>query len=735
MGEEYLLQPRPGVGQGTNTSTGPSLMSGSPDNADPLDASGLNDWFAAPVGQSTATSPNGNPGGGSAYTTSWLDNAPKWVRDDVDMQYSFEKGAAASPEVKAIEAELKKVNKKKDPARHAELTQKREELIKKLAASDEIRQGKVGHTGKLDGAESTDDRIFTEELSREEGRGIVRDNFMNEMAGLLGGQEKVEQWFGQIGPTSVPGKPLLHRSAGARLEAAAASFKQQYPGVDFLSSTVAFSMRARQNTRQGKGMLSHATGMAIDYKAYENPHLKDWQNRVLLETVTGGPSRLVFEDPQGNEYNYGQRRKIISQLGKDKAAGNAHNAQGDAFIQESFDAGFDKFVRTEQDFRTSLDVDGNGADNEIAALRKVAEEYWGKRGQIVSTGKQLGTASKKLGTERKAAHKRIQASHLKELDGKISKAKTAVSDAAKGEGRKAGKADFANDPTLQSLTEERQTWAKQGPSAQQVDADEKVAAILAQVTQLKEQLDALKRPFTEALERQLAPWLAKFDERIAAYQPALAGFDPENLPTQKLVDQALAVVKAAKTARDPARALQKLTQDAKYGVLLQGVPEATLQDPALLKAHLTSTLAKVKAAGAAKSSIEALRTVRDRLRSDLDFTLGSSDKNTVSDPSALQLMEVGVVYNGGALPRPAAQADAASQSSDDPQVQRAQDPDLAQSDYFREFTRTLMEHGFECGGAWETADTMHFEFAEGMDELQGNAQGKTFGPLGTKTKS
>ncbi|HMV70437.1 MAG TPA: hypothetical protein PKA64_26590, partial [Myxococcota bacterium] len=517
-------------------------------------------------------------------------------------------------------------NRKKEPERYQELVEKREKLVKELMASDEVQKGKVGKTGRLDGAESTDDRIFDESLSREEGRGIVRDNFMNQMAGLLGSDEAVQQWFNQIGPTNVPGKPLLHRSAGARLEAAAASFKQKYSGVEFLSSTVAFSLRARQNTRNGKGMLSHATGMAIDYKAYENPHLKDWQSRVLLETVSGGPSRLVFENDQGNEYNYAQRRKLISKLGKETMAQQAHSGEGGRFITDSFDAGFDRFVNTERDFRKSLDANGDGADGEISALRKVAEDYWGKRGQIVSTGKQLGAVSKKLGTERKAAHKRIQSSHLKELDGKIKDARQAVTEAATGEGRKAGKSDFANDPTLQKLNEERARWAKEGPPPDQVDADEKVAALLTQVNDLKQQLDDLKRPFTEALERQLAPWIAKFDARIAAYAPALAGFDPENLPTQKLVDQALSVVKAAKKARDPVKAMEKVTGDPKYGVLLRDVPEATLRDPDALREHLTATLTKVKAAASAKGSIDALRAVRDRVKTDLDFVFGSSGK-------------------------------------------------------------------------------------------------------------
>ncbi len=51
-------------------------------------------------------------------------------------------------------------------------------------------------------------------------------------------------------------------------------------------------------------------------------------------------------------------------------------------------------------------------------------------------------------------------------------------------------------------------------------------------------------------------------------------------------------------------------------------------------------------------------------------------------------------------------------------------------EYFREFTRTLLKHGFFCGGAWESPDTMHFELAEGPDLATPAKAGATYGPAG-----
>ncbi len=96
-----------------------------------------------------------------------------------------------------------------------------------------------------------------------EGRKIVRYNLMGEMTGLLGTEDAVQRWFGSIKPASVPGSPLLHAMAKTRLEQAKSAFTNKFD-VPFLSSSVAWQMRGRQNTRQGKGMLSHATGLAID---------------------------------------------------------------------------------------------------------------------------------------------------------------------------------------------------------------------------------------------------------------------------------------------------------------------------------------------------------------------------------------------------------------------------------------------------------------------------------------
>lgn len=705
------------------------------------------------VSEIAAASVTGAPAGGDSlsdplesaafqYNTGWIDQLGiAAVRDDIDMGYSRKKALQRVPRVAEVDAEIAAATKKFGPknTKVKDLRARRAEVVAGVT-EEELNAVKAGPTGKLEDAESIDDRIFTEELSAKEGRDIVRQNLMGEMVGLLGTPEKVETWFKAIRPASVPGNPLMYGKAASRLERAKAKFESK-TGVGFLASSTAFAMRGRQNTRQGKGMLSHATGLAIDYKAYENPHLKDWQKRVMLETVTGGPTRLVFNGDDGKELKYNQRRDIIKQLGKETEAGTEHTAKGQTFMNEKVDEAFDAHVGTEIDFRKSLDVGGDGADDDVQKLRGLAERYWVQSASVGAASKTAGTKKKALDEVRKNAVGRIKASRLAQFDKQLADAKAAAQSAAAAEGKKLTGKQISETEQVKRIAEERTAYRKSGPDSTTIEADSAVTAARATYDEAVAKLNALRQPFLAELSEIIQPWIAKFDARISANREAVAAGAGQ--PDGKLVGELLKAVQSALKGRNPTRAIDALRAKPKYAPLLAGISEAVLADPRALRDHLEATATRIKSVASAKESLVALVQVRNRMLTDPQFVLGKGTvdaktgqvaaKRTVADPSALQFLEMGLVFDG---PKGAAVQEGAARApggaSADAAPPEAHDPELAKHDYFREFTRVMIEHGFEAAGAWETADTMHFELVEGMDELQASGANRSFGPQGAR---
>lgn len=706
-------------------------------------AGGLTDTLTDPLlgpavaGPGTQTAGKPAPVGSyqPRFDTSWIDNLRDDVRENIDGGYAREEALAKVPRVVEIDGRIKAAVKKHGPKSQQvkDLRAERAQLVASLTPA-EIDAVKVGKVGKQEHGESNDDRIFTGELAAGEGRAIVRDNLVGTLEGLLGSPEAVEKWMANIQPADVPGSPLLHTMAKSRLERARSAFENKFD-VKFLSSTVAFAMRGRQNVRQGKGMLSHATGMAIDYKAYDNPHLKDWQRRVMLETVSGGSSRLRLKDAKGDELGYGDRRKMIIQLGKDTVGGQAHSADGQSFIQERFDASFNEHARTEIDFRAALDAQGDGADDDVARFRGLAERYWEVQGDIQAASALVDTRHKAYDKAKKGAVDRIKKTRLKELDKQIADARSSTGTAAAQEGQKlSGKQIDAAAP-VKRLLDERAALQKRGPDAAAIEADATVAAAREAWETAKKSLVALQAPWLAELNQIIAPWLKKFDDRIAGYKSTIAA-NPD-VPEATLVKEVTAAVERARKGRNAAAALAELRANPRFAPVLAGLADDVLTDPRRLREHLKQVSAKVQSIHAAKESLVALEQVRATMTSDLAFSLGSGSRNpktgameakhTVADPSALQFLEVGTVFNGGAAPK--------KQAAEGAEAAAPAQQELAGHEYFREFTRTMIEHGFEAGGAWDSADTMHFELAEGMDHFQNSTKDTTYGPKGKVTKA
>jgi hypothetical protein len=694
---------------------------------------------AAPV-QNTGAGPGADSLTGSSLhdtlgdgSTDWIggQGIPRGVRAQIDGPYDTAV-VAARPFEARLQALAHLPKTPQNRAEKAELESKRDAAIAEAESNPRAQRTLGRKVTRHQNAESVDDRVFEEELPAAEGRAIVRQNFMGQMTGLFGSEAAVKAWYSGMTRANVPGGPLLHRKAASRLEAAERSFKAEHPDAKFLAHDAAFGMRGLQNTRQGIGMLSHVLGIAVDYKPADSPHIKSAATRDLVAGVTGGTAALEIRGADGAQVPAWEQARTVARIGRATTAGQPLSADDDAFLHDRFDAAFDKLVRSEVELRASLDANGDGADDEVAALRAIGEQYWGVRADVVASGRAVQQGQVRLAAARGAASERIRAKELERINGEIAAARAAVTTAARAQGRKVGATEYDDDAKVIKLRAERAALRKDGPSSALVDADAKVAPLIAQLEAAKQQLIEQRRPFTEQLEVVLAPWIARLDARIAEAEPATEGADPTLIPKEKLLKQLVQRLQKAASRPNSHVAVRAVANTPKYAALLTTLDLTDLSTDELVSqaaAAAAETLDGVQRAGEAMKLVEALRHVKVLLLTDLDFTLGKQSKAVASNPSALQLAERGFVYTGGTLPAPPAQAD--GQPAGPAPAGPATEGE-GQTEYFREFTRSLLKHGFFCGGAWESPDTMHFELADGPDLAAPTAPGTSFGPKGAQ---
>jgi hypothetical protein len=171
-----------------------------------------------------------------------------------------------------------------------------------------------------------------------------RRNLLEAGTAYFGSPEATATHFAAIGPVAVPGNPMMHASAKARLESVRAAVKQStpgapnedgspgpvQPGMDIPSSNQAFAFRHNYDEPMTfKGDSMHELGFAIDYDAYNLPRIGKGESAELIRIVTGA----AIGDKLGE---YGQRRGTITKIGKqtEKDPDAILNAQESAFLSK-----------------------------------------------------------------------------------------------------------------------------------------------------------------------------------------------------------------------------------------------------------------------------------------------------------------------------------------------------------------------------------------------------------------
>jgi hypothetical protein len=643
------------------------------------------------------------------FNIGWIDSLTR-LKGQIDNEFSekkqsraFERYLKRDKQRRAIISKARKTKKSiKDKATRAELDKKLKEA---LAGYDKkLREEFIVIPIKPRAVKSTSVAVPKSGVTWEEGRTLGRLNFMATFTAVLGSVDKVKAHFQGIREVNISKKLFLSKEAATRLEKARDVFEKQHPGWKFPQTTVGQSLRNRHQQRHSSGMLGHPLGLAIDYYAFENPHLKG--SRFLLETITGGPASLEFRDRKGNILSYSQRRAIIRELGRHTMAGKAPGTRWKR-VQEllsQFDKAHTAMVDSSKRFQASLPEESK------KALAAEAEKYWsGPQKEIVELRKRLKKNEIRLKPARQKALRNIIRRQRKEYRARAKK--------------------------MTQLERLQMKMRHAEITPQMIDEEPVVASILVSMKADGERLENILQSFQTKLKKLFEPFIHKIDQEITTAKAPFKDADLSSLPAHKRIQKASKELKRIKmgksrsTERRKQLMLNKLEKlRMKYPEIFKGrkiaIDESSVLagDPVKLKSDMLKHLDHLFRMQGAKSRIGRLNHLKDRLLNDLDFAFGQRRKKEhmggharqTGDPSVLQLLELGFIRDD---PVP------------DPGTGK---PKKRQVVFNREFFRVMIEHGFDPGAAWGAVDTMHFDFVEGFGAIK-QSKG-TFGPEGFRPK-
>ncbi len=161
--------------------------------------------------------------------------------------------------------------------------------------------------------------------------------------------DEVIDHFKAVNQVNIPGMPAgfaLHNTVTERLKRVAA--RMQELGMPMPETDVGFGLRDRfdPDDLSSWGLMVHAMGIAIDYRATTNQHFKDPLKISLRDVLIGGPGRFQLPDSKlkkdPNSYASGYQL-VIKKMGAQMAANgqlDEETGQEAAIFFTQFDAEF-----------------------------------------------------------------------------------------------------------------------------------------------------------------------------------------------------------------------------------------------------------------------------------------------------------------------------------------------------------------------------------------------------------
>ena len=542
-----------------------------------------------------------------------------------------------------------------------------------------------------------------------------RETFMTVMMRYLGTEDQVRAHFEAIHSIDVGGggdQLWVHDSTRERLMAVKADLEAK--SIPMPATTVGQNLRGRHlhDTGGAAGMMTHGLGFACDWKAYAAPHIKDKRLHTLFETIEGGPASFHLE-VGGKALGHEQRRDLIEQMGQGTADPEKARQLLDSVTSE-----YTRLKGASDDFKTSL------PESSLSKLREVER----RRTEV----DQLARRLKRAGAKDKPA-----------LQAQLAEAQRAF-DAAIKEVQANQTAIF--QPWLDAI-------AKRGAEIEKVAADKGVdlrgeVTTAGTMKELEQQAATLTKG-VKKIEKDAGKLLTDVRSTRQALLNEVAAIEaglPDDSPDRTKL---LAVAQELMTSSDgleldagdllpehkpakyaPGRG-RKRTVEAFNQVLdrvrdqlgrqreqfteidaplrdARTQRQASADDIAARKEHNAGVSTKVGKDGLAR--LQADRTTlfwldqtAKALSSNIDFVLKSRD---VADPGITQLLGMMSGTEGGGYFTPDAETGGESEA--------AQGKWSGTHGYNLEFFKSMVQHGFELGVAWDGfADTMHFELVEG----------------------
>ena len=513
------------------------------------------------------------------------------------------------------------------------------------------------------------------------------------------------------------------------------------------NTNVALGLRGDHLHPEGKsaGWFTHATGFAIDWKAYATPHIKSGALIKLFGVVTGGTPHMDFN------MSINARLDLIEKMGQ----GTATQSESQVFL-DRVESEYNRLKANSDKFKTDLPETSLKPLREVEAARTAIAVAQGNLVRILRSRKgttdtiQAAKDAVQAAKDNFAAKKSDATARLKEifapwtkkLDAKIAEINQAA--AAKGVDLDKLTGSYGFDELNKKLAGVRY---KAGPLQQQATAiaarvvavQEEIYTIAARIAAAKAWLADPKATAAAGLEADIDSVSAKLAEASTAVAPlktALALLVPKapTEPKPPAVPRATAIndaqVAALSAQADKVQA--KITTVAGKltpigGPLTDLVNQITAASADIAtrreyrkekvtelgggtdKAAQQKGEAEVAALLAQKVQLLRLKEAKTGLETDAkDFVFKGPD---VRDPGITQLLGMMSGTRGGGFFTP----DAETGGADKAKAGKWSDTE----GFNLAFAKAMLSNGFEWGVAWEgQSDTMHFELVEGRRLLE-----------------
>lgn len=401
-----------------------------------------------------------------------------------------------------------------------------------------------------------------------------RAAFFQEMRAYFGTDENTVAHFAGMRRANVKGATTwLHDEAATRLEAVQAELGEAMPNSGGVGWPRA---ECKLSGKQGLGNL-HNIGHAVDYNAYQTPHLKDRRILDMVQIVTGGSASLSYDMPKGLDTR--QVGETFTRGTDDEKA----KLEADPTMQlwlDNIGKAAETLSKTSEDFRVSLSTTND--EKEVVDLAPKLQELrkrWAaankaknaeeKQAVLTELPKVIKPWLDKVEAQREATEKRITEAGLTPADLPSDKKLTAAVTAAERLAKR-----------MQTLQGNLGATPKKGQRAQVdkliaearkllAEAAQPVADDAAAVAELNRLLNVVNQRHRALVQKK---WL----DRVSTLQSALAG-NPSfvlgtdaakavvNPPLAQLVDQGFFTLRGKPGAGKEAFDVNFVKTMAKHG--------------------------------------------------------------------------------------------------------------------------------------------------------------------------